>query len=85
MPRSSFGDREFGYQSDYEYKGWTLKIWRNSNGTYHGNSQGYECFTKSKRDIKLKRRFRVWVNSLSDLAFSEIESVFTPAERRLVS
>jgi len=73
MPKVTFSDREFGYQGDYEYKGWMLEIWRNSDGTYYGKSQGYKCYTKSKRSIKLKRRFRIWVNSLPDLAVTDKE------------
>ena len=58
------------YTEDYEYKGWTLSI-REDESNYWGTSQGYICYTKSKRSIKLKRRFRIWVNSLPDLAFAD--------------
>lgn len=66
---------DFGYLGDYLYKGWILSIYRNLDGTYNGRSQGYSCYTKSQRSIKLKRKFRLWVNSLPEEAFIDIETI----------
>lgn len=72
MTRTNF---ECGYLGDYNYKGFDLEIYRNQNGNYHGKGRGgYYCYTKSQRDIKLKRAFRLWVNSLPEEAFTDKDS-----------